>query len=173
MIKGRYIYNHHPCWNCSPKAILIRYGYCLGWPCSCKNIPIQRGRESPHYCPARTGSKKKKKKNTTDISEYGDFSHVDDKAFADLLHESNDNDKDDCEDRKNYKIIPTLFKDYSWLHNLLVIKMTVSISHELFYNRLTLLINNQVLEMGVKQQPRPRPSCGWSHAGDHSIRDGC
>lgn len=92
--------------------------------------------------------------NTTGIREYVFFSHVDDKAFADLSREDNYSDEDDYEGRNNYDIIPTLIKDYSRLHNRLIFKTTVNGSHEQLHNRLALLINYQVLKLGLDGQLR-------------------
>lgn len=101
----------------------------LGWP-----SPMQ-GRTYPYkgkkyFYLLTTVQKEQAPKSTVDISEYVVFSHVDDRAFADLSREDNYSDEDDYDDYdeggNNYDIIPTLIKDYSRLHDRLVIKTTIN-----------------------------------------------
>lgn len=96
----------------------MRYEYYPGWPCPCKDYQY-KGKENLFT----TIQHKRAQNDTTGLSEYVVFSHVDDKAFADLSGEIN-----------NYDIIPTLVKDFSPLYDLLVIKLTTSKSREQLYN---------------------------------------
>ena len=94
------------------------------------------------------------KREQARLSEYVVFSHVDNTAFADLSCEANDDGKCDYAGLEKYDIIPTLIKDYSRLHDLLIVKVPVSGSHEQLHNGLALLINSKVLHMGLDRQLR-------------------